>query len=115
VAVPDAGSQVYLCALGDAAQRAAAGLAERLRDALPALRLVLNAGGGKLPAQLKRADKSGARLALILGDEETARQAVQVKLLERGALRQVSSGAPSQTECSWAELPARLAGLLQAD
>jgi len=115
VAVPDAGAQVYLCALGDAAQREAGVLAERLRDALPALRLVLNAGGGKLPAQLKRADKSGARLALILGDEETARQAVQVKLLERGALRQVSSGAPPQTECSWAELPARLAGLLQTN
>ena len=110
VAVPEAGPQVYLCALGDAAQHAAAPLAERLRDALPALRLVLNAGGGKLPAQLKRADKSGARLALILGDEETARQAIQVK-----SLRQAANGAPSQTECSWADLPARLAGLLQAD
>ena len=108
VALSDAAPQVYVCAMGDAAQREAAILAERLRDALPDLRLVLNAGGGKLPAQLKRADKSGARLALIFGEAETARQAVQVK-----SLRAVAGDGPSQAECSWAELPARLAGLLQ--
>jgi histidyl-tRNA synthetase len=106
-AVPDAAPHAYLCALGEAAQRAAAPLAERLRDALPALRLVLNAGGGKLPAQLKRADRSGARIALILGDDETARQAVQVK-----SLRAVAGDGPSQVECPWAELPARLGGLI---
>jgi histidyl-tRNA synthetase len=103
VVLPDAAPHAYLCALGGAAERAALTLAESLREALPALRLVLNAGGGKLPAQLKRADKSGARLALILGDDETARQAVQVKSLRDS----------TQTECSWAELTARLAGLLQ--
>jgi histidyl-tRNA synthetase len=107
VALPDLAPHVYLCALGDAAERAALVLAERLRDALPALRLVLNAGGGKLPAQLKRADRSGARLALILGEAETARQSVQVK-----SLRQIEGG-PSQTECPVAELPAQLAALLQ--
>jgi histidyl-tRNA synthetase len=103
VAVPDAAPHAYLCWLGDAERDAALQLAEQLREALPALRLVLNAGGGKLPAQLKRADKAGARLALILGEQETARQAVQVKSLADS----------SQTECSWADLPARLAGLLQ--
>lgn len=107
-AVPERAPQAYLCALGAAAERAALPLAERLREALPGLRLVLNAGGGKLPAQLKRADRSGAQLALILGDEETARQAVQVK-----SLRETPAGASSQVECAWAELPARLAGLLQ--
>ena len=113
-ALPDGSPHVYLCWLGDDARNAAFRLAEQLRDALPSLSLVLNAGGGKLPAQLKRADKSGARLALILGEQETARQAVQVKWLERGALRQTGS-TPSQTECPWAELPARLAGLLQPE
>ena len=101
--LPDLAPHVYLCAVGDGAERHAAVLAERLRDALPELRLVLNAGGGKLPAQLKRADRSGARLALILGDAEAARQAVQVKSLRDS----------SQTECPWAELPGQLAGLLQ--
>jgi histidyl-tRNA synthetase len=106
VPLPEPSARVYLCTVGEAALRAAQPLAERLRDAMPALRLTLNAGGGKLPAQLKRADKAGARVALILGDDETARQAIQVK-----SLRQ-ADGTPPQTECSWAELPARLAGLL---
>jgi len=105
VALPNGSPHAYLCWLGDGTRNAALRLGEQLREALPALRLVLNAGGGKLPAQLKRADKSGARLALILGDEETARQAVQVKSLRDS----------SQTECSWADLPARLAGLLQTE
>jgi histidyl-tRNA synthetase len=108
VRVPDGAPHVYLCWLGETERAAALTLAERLRDALPALRLVLNAGGGKLPAQLKRADKSGARLALILGEQETARQAVQVK-----SLREFTEGGPSQTECAWADLPAQLAGILQ--
>jgi len=102
-AVPGLAPHAYVCWLGDGERDAAMRLAEALRDALPQLRLVLNAGGGKLPAQLKRADKAGARLALILGEQETARQAVQVKSLADS----------SQTECSWADLPARLAGLLQ--
>jgi histidyl-tRNA synthetase len=103
VALPDGAPHVYVCAIGEAAQRQAAILAERLRDALPAMRLLLNAGGGKLPAQLKRADRSAARLALILGDAETARQVVQVKSLRDS----------SQAECAWDELPGQLAGLLQ--
>ena len=74
---------------------------------MPKLRLVLNAGGGKLPAQLKRADRAGARLALILGEAETARQVVQVKSLRD------STQAQSQIECSWTDLPAQLAGILQ--
>jgi histidyl-tRNA synthetase len=108
VAVPDTAPHAYLCWLGDAERDAALQLAEQLREALPQLRLTLNAGGGKLAAQLKRADRCGARLALILGEAENARQSVQVKSLERMAL-----AGSSQTECSWADLPARLAGVLQ--
>lgn len=109
VTLPDGAPHAYLCWLGDAGREAAMRLAEQLREAVPRLRLVLNAGGGKLPAQLKRADKSGARLALILGEQETVRQAVQVK-----SLRQ-TGGVPTQAECSWAELPARLSDLLQPE
>lgn len=102
-AVPEFASQVYLCAWGDAAVRTAARQAEQLRSALPGLRLTLNAAGGKLPAQLKRADRSGAAWALILGDDEAARGVVQVKSLRDNS---------PQTEIAWAELPARLHGLL---
>jgi histidyl-tRNA synthetase len=54
-------------------------IAESLRDELPALRLVMNCGGGSLKSQLKRADRSGAEVALILGDEEHERGEITVK------------------------------------
>lgn len=74
---PDA----YLAALGAASERHAQVLAERLRDALPGLRLIVNADGGSLKAQMRRADKSGARFALILGEAELEAEAVTVKPL----------------------------------
>ncbi|ABM62552.1 histidine--tRNA ligase [Halorhodospira halophila] len=63
------------------ATEAGAGLemAEALRDALPALRVQMHAGGGGFKAQLKRADRSGARVALILGDDEQAAGALTIK------------------------------------
>ncbi|WP_028007969.1 histidine--tRNA ligase [Solimonas flava] len=100
-------AHVYFCWLGEPAQRAARRLAEPLRDALPGLRLVLHAGGGKLAAQLKRADRSGAALALILGESEVEAQTVQVKSLRAG-------DAPAAPEfVAWPELVSRLAGLLK--
>ncbi len=66
----DPSPDAYLVAPGDAASAAAPGIAERLRDAVPGLRLVMHCGGGSFKSQFKKADKSGARLALILGDEE---------------------------------------------
>ena len=71
----------YLVPVGAAAQAAALALAESLRDALPGLRLLTHCGGGSLKAAMKRADKSGAALALILGDEELAAGRVLVKPL----------------------------------
>lgn len=75
--VPD----VYLVRVGDAAERAGFRLAATLRDALPALGLVLHCGGGSFKSQLKKADRSGARLALILGDDEVAREEAALKPL----------------------------------
>ncbi len=60
----------YLVALGDRAEIEALRLAERLRDRLPGLRLLVNCGGGSFKSQFKRADKSGARYALVLGEAE---------------------------------------------
>jgi len=56
-------------------------LAEQLRDALPQLRLENHCGGGSFKSQFKRADKSGARVALILGEEEVANGTIGVKYL----------------------------------
>ncbi len=63
---------------------AAFALAERLRDQVPELRLVVNSGGGSIKNQFKRADRSGAALALVLGDEEVAAGTVTVKDLRAG-------------------------------
>lgn len=56
-------------------------LAERLRTEMPFLRLIVNTGGGNFKNQLKRADKSGADVALILGDAELNQQQVVIKPL----------------------------------
>jgi histidyl-tRNA synthetase len=72
---------VYLVVSGERAQRAALRLAEQLRDALPGHGVVLNLGGGNLKTQFRRADRSGARLAVILGDEELDRGVAAVKPL----------------------------------
>jgi histidyl-tRNA synthetase len=77
VSAPD----VYLVVSGERAQRAALRLAEQLRDALPGHGVVLNLGGGNLKTQFRRADRSGARLAVILGDEELDRGVAAVKPL----------------------------------
>ncbi len=101
--VPGNASHVYFCRFGAAADAAAAKLAERLRAHAPRLRLTLNAGGGGLKSQLKRADNSGARYALILGDDEAAQAVVQVKSLR---------GEGEPFSCPWDELPAKLVHLL---
>jgi histidyl-tRNA synthetase len=77
VAAPHA----YLIAVGELAEIKTASVAERLRDALPELRLQVNCGGGSFKSQFKRADKSGAAVALILGDDEARDQTLSVKTL----------------------------------
>jgi len=97
--VPD----IYLVASGARAEGAALRLAEQLRDALPGRSVLLNLGGGNFKAQFRRADRSGARLALILGDEELERGVVAVKPLR------LEGG---QIECPLVQLPERIASLL---
>ncbi|SDX58711.1 histidyl-tRNA synthetase [Allochromatium warmingii] len=94
---------VYLVAVGERAELAAPALAERLRDALPNLRMQCHCGGGSFKSQFKKADKSGARFALILGDDELDRAVIGVKDL-RGDSEQ---GTPSQAELA-SYLAARL-------
>lgn len=58
-------------------------IAERLRDAVPQLRLQSHCGGGSLKSQMKRADRSGAAFALILGEDEVASERITLKYLRR--------------------------------
>jgi histidyl-tRNA synthetase len=69
----------YLLAVGVEAQRAAHTLAEQLRDVLPGLCLLVDAGPGNFKRKMKSADRSGAKLALILGEDEVREQRITLK------------------------------------
>ena len=70
---------IYLVNLGDAAESYALKLSETLRSY--GLKVVLNSGGSSFKSQMKRADKSGATFAVILGDDEMKEGVAQVKSL----------------------------------
>lgn len=74
-------SDVYLMAPDTNAQTALMQLAETLRNALPQLAIQLHCGGGSMKSQIKKADKSGAALALIIGADELEKNTVSVKHL----------------------------------
>ena len=93
----------YLVMVGDAAARAGACLAEQLRDELPRLRLLSHCGGGSFKSQFRKADRSGAGYALILGEDELARGVIGVKPLRSG---------DAQQEVAMTGLAAHLAALL---
>jgi histidyl-tRNA synthetase len=82
------GLDAYLVAMGDDAANQALILAEALRDEAPGLSIEVNLGGGSFKSQFKRADKSGAKVALILGDEELASKRVGIKPLRQEADQQ---------------------------
>jgi len=72
---------VYMVRVGAKAEQEGLRYAEALRDAIPALKLQVNMDGGSFKSQFKKADKSGADLAVILGDDEVERGEVGIKSL----------------------------------
>ena len=86
----DPGDQVdaYLVLMGEEPLRQGLLLAERLRDQVPNRRLLAHCGGGGFKSQFKKADRSGARYALVLGEDELARGVVGVKFLREEAEQQ---------------------------
>jgi histidyl-tRNA synthetase len=93
-------ADVYLVLGGEAAEATGLQVAERLRDALPGARVETNCGGGSFKSQLKRADRSGARYAVILGEQELLRGVVGLKPLREET---------GQAEVAVAELATELA------
>ena len=103
--VPEAQApDAYIVAQGERAVTAALALAERLRDELPRRRIALGLGGGNFKAQFRRADRSGAQVALVLGESELDRGVVAIKNLR---------GEANQIECPMAEASARLEAVLK--
>ncbi len=96
---------VYVVVSGDQTAARALELVERLRNERPGVRFELNAGGGNFKAQFRRADKSGAALALIIGADELARGVVGMKPLRATA---------GQSECPIAQLAPGLDAALAA-
>lgn len=72
---------VYVVRVGAQAEQEGLRFAESLRDAIPALKLQVNMDGGSFKSQFKKADKSGADYAVILGDDEVSRGEVGIKSL----------------------------------
>jgi histidyl-tRNA synthetase len=95
--------QVYLVLAGENSEIHGFKLAEALRDAWPELALQINLGGGSFKTQFRRADKSGAEYALVLGDDELARGVVAVKALRREM---------AQEDCEISRISERLGVLL---
>jgi len=75
---------VYVVAVGSDAELMALVATERVRETNPQLRIMQHAGGGSFKSQMKKADKSGARVALIWGEDEVVAQAVTIKSLREG-------------------------------
>ncbi|HGM7086410.1 TPA: histidine--tRNA ligase [Pseudomonas aeruginosa] len=96
-------ADLYVCAFGEPAELAALTLAEQLRSAIPGIRLLVNAGAGSFKSQFKKADKSGARFALILGEDEVANRVVGFKPLR---------DEDEQQSIAWDALPEHLAACL---
>jgi len=101
--VPDASPHLYLVTVGEQAQRQGLLLSEQLRDTLPNLRIVTHCGGGSFKNQFKKADRSGARYALVLGEDEVQRREIGIKPLRE---------RKDQETVSYEELDSRLVQLL---
>jgi len=102
----DQAPDAYLILVGEAAQQQGLALAEQLRDQLPGLRLRMHCGGGGFKAQFRRADHSGARFALILGEDEVRSGSIALK-----PLREVQG---EQRSLPQNQLAAHLRALLDA-
>lgn len=96
---PTSTADVYMVAAGTEAEIKAVEIAEHLRQAAPHVRVVNHCGGGNFKKQMKRADKVGASIALILGDDEITNQQITIKNLRENVEQEV---------VSWTELEGRI-------
>ncbi|GAA3959664.1 histidine--tRNA ligase [Allohahella marinimesophila] len=107
---------LYVMGLGDGEDAAAQALAEKIRTAAPALKVMLHCGGGSIKSRMKKADRSGAQLSVLIGEKELAAQQVSCKIMQADTAIAASLGldtntgesAPGQLLLSQAELLQRL-------
>lgn len=95
---------IYMVLVGDNVQRPGLVISEKIRDDLNGLNVQMNCGGGSFKSQFKKADKSGAKYAIILGEEELAQQVVAVKPLR---------SEDDQKSVKWSELTTYLRSVIK--
>lgn len=100
---PTSTCDVYMVAAGAGAELKSVEIAEQLRDALPHLRIVSHCGGGNFKKQMKRADKVGAQIALILGEDEMNQQQITIKNLRLQG---------EQETVDWQQMAERISAIL---
>lgn len=84
-------ADVYMMAATESAESKIRELARSLREARPSLRVALHHGGGSFKSRMKKADRSGAEVLVLLGDDELANQQVTLKPLRgQGEQQQLS-------------------------
>ncbi|GAW85642.1 histidyl-tRNA synthetase [Bathymodiolus platifrons methanotrophic gill symbiont] len=83
----------YMILVGESAQRAGIILAEQIRDSVPGLKLQMHCGAGSFKSQFKKADKSGARYALILAEDEVSNDTISIKFLRTDEEQRTVSSA----------------------
>jgi histidyl-tRNA synthetase len=88
MALPSHELEVYVVHQGELAGQLASKVAEQLRD--DNKRVLLHCGGGSFKSQMKKADASGARVALVIGDDEAQANEVSVKPMQGGGQERVS-------------------------
>lgn len=93
----------YVIMLGEGADIKANALAEKWRDEVTEARIQCHCGGGNMKKQMKRADKSGAQVAIIIGEDELANEVVTVKYLR---------GQHEQQSMAFEEVPNLLSNLI---
>ncbi len=77
-------ADIFIVSVGEQADIEALSIAEKLREAMPSVKVLINCGGGSFKSQFKKADKSGASLAIVLGEDELQRAEAALKPLRAG-------------------------------
>ena len=89
-------ADIYVLAMGEQARSYAFAAAEALRDSMPSAVVVTHCGGGGFKNQMKKADRCGARLAIIVGDDEVAQDSPSIKDLRTAEQVRVSRNELTQ-------------------
>jgi len=85
----ESGPDVYMVLAGDSTKRPGLVISEQIRENLPDINVQMNCGGGSFKSQFKKADKSGARIALVLGEDEVNQQQIAVKYLREAREQEI--------------------------